>query len=54
MTPAANIARMSPDGTQLLSDAPADKGEGPVPKLLGLSGLLLLGSVALILRLHII
>ena len=52
MTPAANIARMSPDGTQLLSDAPADKGEGPVPKLLGLSGLLLLGSVALILRLH--
>ena len=52
MTPTVTIARMSPDSAQLLSDAPAGKGEGRVSKLLGLSGVLLLGSVALILRLH--
>lgn len=43
---------MSLDGAQLLSDAPAGRCGVRVPKLLGLAGLILIGSVALILRLH--
>jgi mannosyltransferase len=43
---------MGPDGTQILSDALTGKAEGHVPKLLAVSGLCLIVSMALILRFH--
>src|SRR5579863_6447212 len=43
---------MCPAATELAPDVLVDKAENRVPRLLGLFGWLLLGSVALALRLH--
>jgi hypothetical protein len=53
MRASATLASMSSDGTGLLLlEAPALKGKGRVPELLGPFGFLVLGCLALILQFH--